>query len=85
MQAALEKIVVLAGTNNLFIKDVSQSFSVGSTIDLTRQKSFADQVGKMNRDASPEYTVNLTLHMGRFEPPQVGPKGTPSLGRDLLV
>jgi hypothetical protein len=57
----------LATTNNLYIKDISQKFSVGSSIDLNKENSFVNQINKMSQGHSPEYTIELVLHMGRAE------------------
>lgn len=67
LQAALDKIVVLSTTNSLYIKDISQKFSVSSSIDLVREKSFENQINKMREGLFPEYKIELVLHMGKFD------------------
>lgn len=70
LQAALDKIVVLSTTNNLYIKDITQNFSVTSSIDLIKEKSFVNQINKMRDGHPPQYKIELVLHMGRFESPK---------------
>ena len=70
LQAALDKIVVLSSTNSLYIKNISQKFSVSSNIDLAKEKSFSNQIEKMSQSPSPEYKIELVLYMGRIEQEQ---------------
>lgn len=67
LQAALDKIVILSTTNNLYIKDITQNFSVSSSIDLIKEKSFVNQINKMRDGHPPQYKIELVLHMGKFD------------------
>lgn len=68
LQSTLDRLVSLSTKNDLYIKDIQESFSVSTKIDLNSELDFDNKITRMERGEPPEYEVTLLLKMGKFHP-----------------
>lgn len=67
LQSTLDRLVSLTAKNDLYIKSISETFSVSTKIDLNSEKDFDDKIERMERGEPPEYEVTFVLKMGKFD------------------
>lgn len=82
LQKALDRIVILSSNNNLYIKDISQTFSVLSEINMAHENQLKSKVRNMEEGKNPEYQIKLILHMGKFN--NSTRNSSPGLGNSIL-